>query len=218
MAPRGRLVRFPDHPRIPDSDVPSSLGGRALDDLGFIRATMERARAFTALPGWGAVLMGATALVGGPLAMSAASDGRWFATWGIVATVAGSIGALEMVRKARLEGESLLSGAGSRFAKALVPGLITGMLLTLALRVTGPLDLLPAVWLTCYGTAVVGASAHSIRAVRNLGFAFLVLGGAATLAAVFAPGRRELGDAFMMAGFGVLHGVFGLVIARSRHG
>lgn len=218
MAPRGRLLRFPSAPRPEEAVSTGSLAGRALDDLGLIRATMERARSFTALPGWGAVLMGATAFVGGVLALAAPSDGRWLATWCAVAVVAGAIGLAEMWHKARRAGTSLVSGAGSRFAKALVPGLVTGMLLTLALRATGPLDLLPAVWLLCYGTAVVGAGAHSIRAVRNLGLAFMVLGGAALVVAVFAPGHRAVGDAFMMSGFGTLHGVFGFVIARHRDG
>ena len=48
------------------------------------------------------------------------------------ALVGASIGVLEMTRKARVEGVSLFTGAGSRFAKALAPGLITGGLLTQA--------------------------------------------------------------------------------------
>jgi len=216
MAPRGRL-----HPlrALPKEPPMPSMEGRALDDLGFIRSTMERASAHTAIPDWGGVWMGVTALSAGPFAMLAPTQGRWFTIWALTALVAGSIGAWEMFRRARVEGVSLFHGAGSRFAKALAPGLVTGMLLTLAVRAVGQLELLPGVWLLCYGTAVIGAGAYSIRAVRTMGFSFMLLGGAALIAVVFAPGQRVVGDAFMMAGFGALHVVFGLVIAKERrHG
>lgn len=213
MAPRGRLHPLRSLPKEPPTP---SLEGRALDDLGFIRATMERAAAHTAVPDWGGVWMGLTALIAGPFAIQAPTAGRWFTVWAATAIVAGSIGVWEMFRRARIEGVSLFHGAGSRFAKALAPGLITGMLLTLALRAVGSLELLPGVWLLCYGTAVVGAGAYSIRAVRTMGLSFMLLGGASLIGVVFAPGHRVVGDAFMMAGFGVLHVVFGLVIARER--
>ena len=44
-------------------DDPTALGDRALENLSFIRNTMERATAFTGVPGWGGVAMGGTALV-----------------------------------------------------------------------------------------------------------------------------------------------------------
>lgn len=199
---------------------PSSMRDRAADDLGFIRATMERTASYRAVPGWGGMRMGFVALAATPFAIAATTPVRWFSVWLIAALVGTSIGAFEMVRKARFEGVSLLSGAGSRFAKALAPGLITGGLLTLVLRTTGPIELLPGVWLLCYGTAVVGAGAHSIRAVRTMGLAFMLVGSLALLGVVFAPDPRLAGDVCMALGFGLLHVVFGIGIgiARDRDG
>jgi hypothetical protein len=195
---------------------PASMRDRALDDLGFIRATMERTASYRAVPGWGGMRMGFVALAATPFAISAASPSRWFMVWALAAAVGTSIGAFEMLRKARFEGVSLFTGAGSRFAKALAPGLITGGLLTIVLQRIGPIELLPAIWLLCYGTAVVGAGAHSIRAVRSMGLAFMLVGALALLGVVFAPDARLAGDVCMALGFGVLHVVFGILIARDR--
>jgi hypothetical protein len=199
---------------------PSSMRQRAVDDLGFIRATMERAASYRAVPGWGGMRMGFVALAATPFAISAATPSRWLMVWALAAILGGSIGAFEMFRKAHFEGVSLLTGAGSRFAKALAPGLITGGLLTIVLRQIGPMELLPAVWLLCYGTAVVGAGAHSIRAVRSMGLSFMLVGALALLGVVFAPDKRLAGDVCMALGFGLLHVVFGIGIgiARDRDG
>ena len=41
---------------------------RAMDNLHYIRSTMERTGSFTAVPGWGDVAMGLTALIAAYLA------------------------------------------------------------------------------------------------------------------------------------------------------
>jgi len=207
-------------PRLPlDRITRPSMSRRAIDDLGFIRATMESSALHTALPTWGGVSMGLTALVATPFALSAASVQSWFGVWMIAAGVGTSIGALEMWRKAKVQGVSLVTGPGSRFSKALAPALIAGALLTLAIRAIGTSsELLPGVWLLCYGAAVVAAGAHSVRNVRTMGLSIMLAGAVALLGLVFARDERWLGDLCMAAGFGVMHIVFGLRIAKERHG
>ncbi len=61
---------------------------RALDDLRYIRETMERSAAFTASPGWGQLLMGVTALAAAAIASRQSTPTRWLSVWLIEAVVA----------------------------------------------------------------------------------------------------------------------------------
>jgi hypothetical protein len=217
-----RDPRFQSVPLERPASMPAaertSMHARALDDLGFIRATMDRAAAYTAIPGWGGVRMGLTALVAAPIALRAPSREQWFTTWLIAAALGLSIGFYEMLRKARVERVSLFTGAGSRFAKALAPGLIAGALLTLVVYFTHQTALLPGLWLLLYGVAVISAGAYSIREVRSMGLAFMLVGAVALLGITWSHEARAFGDLCMAAGFGALHVIYGVTIARSRHG
>src|SRR5213078_2171786 len=84
---------------------PRPLHDRALDNLRYIRQTMERAGSFTAVPGWGQIAVGATAL----------TAALWLATWLGAAIVALAIGGWTMVRKAYAVDDPILSGPGRRF-------------------------------------------------------------------------------------------------------
>ena len=184
---------------------------RAEDNLRFIRDTMERASAFTAVPGVGGVAMGALALGTAALSLGAKTQEQWLGVWLAGACLAVAIGLAAMARKARRTRTDLFSGPGRRFLLMLVPPLGAGAVLTLALERGGLVPLLPGVWLLLYGTAIVTGGAHSIRLVLVMGALFMLLG----CAALSSP--AAWGTAYLAAGFGALHIGFGIAIAR-RHG
>jgi hypothetical protein len=194
-----------------DPRDPPALHAHAMENLRFVRETMERAGTFTAVPGWGGVLMGATALAATPLAGPPLQSSRWLAIWLTDAVVAAAIALVMMARKAGRSGAALSAKPGQRFALAYLPPLAAGGVLTAAFAAKGLITLLPGCWLLLYGAAVVNGGAFSVRIVPVMGLCFMVLG-ALALAAPVAWGHW-----FLAAGFGGLHIGFGLVIAR-RYG
>ena len=189
----------------------AEVGGRAIDNLRFIRETMERAISFTAVPGKGGIGMGLTALAAAGISQLARTREEWLGVWLIGAFVAFSIGLWAMARKARRAGATLFEGPARRFLLTLSPPLIAGGALTLALERAGQTAILPGVWLLLYGTAVVTGGAFAVRIVPVMGLLFMLLG----CLALICP--ASWGDAFLAAGFGGLEIAFGVAIAR-RHG
>jgi len=182
-----------------------------MDDLRFIRRTMEQGPAFTGVPGWGGVAMGVSALAAAATATTQETFDAWLTVWLVEAAVAIAIGVWAIRRKARLANISLRSAAGRRFALSFLPPALAGAVLTISLLRSGNTGLVPGTWLLLYGTAVVTAGAFSVRIVPVMGTCFMAAGAIA----LFCP--PEWGDAFMAFGFGGLHILFGLIIAR-RYG
>ena len=194
------------------SGSPEPIHAHAAENLRFIRNAMERASAFTAVPGWGGVLMGVTAVV--TAIISGPPDGtvRWVVIWLADAAVAAAIGLTAMSIKARRSGTPLSSAAPAhRFALAFVPPLVAGIVLTPVFTKMGLVARLPACWLLMYGTAVATGGAFSVRIVPIMGLCVMALG-----AAAFAV-PASWGHWLLAAGFGGLQIGFGWVIAR-RHG
>jgi hypothetical protein len=182
-----------------------------MDNLSFIRSTMERATAFTAVPGWGGVAMGVTALGATLVASRSASVTEWLAVWLAASALALGIGGWAMALKARRAGTTVFSYSGRRFVLSYVPPLAVGALLTLVLVRAGLYGTLPGTWLLLYGTGVVTGGAFSVRVVPIMGLCFMALGTVALL------GPQDWGEWLLAAGFGGLHILFGLIIAR-RYG
>jgi hypothetical protein len=186
---------------------PIPIDARAADHLRYIRETMARAGEFTAVPGWGGVTMGLTALVATVIAARQRSPWGWTVVWLIEAFVAVAIAAPAAATKARRANSSLFSGPGRKFVLSFAPPIAAGGLLTLALLKFGAVAALPGVWLLLYGTAIVTGGAFSVRVVPVMGLCLMALGGAALVA------PQTWGNWFMAAGFGLVHIGFGFWIA-----
>lgn len=196
---------------VEQNPKPIALGDRAMEDLRFIRQTMERGAAFTAVPGWGGVGMGLTAVAAAAIASTRPTPEAWLLVWTLEALLAVAIGAVAIHRKASRANLPVLSGAGRKFLLSFLPPALAGAALTVPLWQAGGDSILPGAWLLLYGAAVVTAGTFSVRIVPVMGVCFMILGIAALLAMPAA------GDLSLAVGFGGLHIVFGTIIAR-RHG
>src|SRR2546422_9035111 len=92
---------FPDRTSCPRGSLSSAAGAHAIEDLRFIRQTMERSASFTAVPGWGGFVMGLPALVAALIASRQSASRAWLATGLADAAHAALIGAWAYNRKAR---------------------------------------------------------------------------------------------------------------------
>jgi hypothetical protein len=200
----------PDPVRPPSR--PLALDEHARDNLRFIRETMERAASFTAVPGWGGVVMGITAVGAAVVASRQNTREAWLFTWIAEALLALAIAGWSTLLKAREAGLPLLAGPARKFVLSLAPPIFAAALLTVVLYRAGLDGALAGTWLLLYGTGVATGGAFSIRVVPLLGLCFMVLG----TVALFCP--VAWGNIFMGAGFGVFHIIFGAVIARKYGG
>lgn len=192
---------------IRTASKPIPIDVRAADHLRYIRETMENAAEFTAVPGWGGVAMGVTALAASWGAAYQSTTRGWLAVWLAEMFVALAIAAPAAATKARRANSSLFSGPGRKFALSFAPPIFVGGLLTFALFQSGATGALPGMWLLLYGTAIVTGGAFSVRAVPIMGLCLMALGAGA----LFTP--AAWGNIFMAAGFGLVQIAFGLWIA-----
>jgi len=206
MPPMGSI-----HLVIPQKEEPPALHERAMDNLKYIRETMERATAFTGISGWGQVAIGFTAIASASISTQQKTFKAWLAVWMAEAVIALLIAGWSIDRKARAAKMPLLSGPGRKVAFSLSPPIFAGAIVTVVLYRAGLTNAIPGLWLLLYGTGVVTGGMFSVSVVPIMGLCFMALGAAA----FFAP--AEYANWLMAAGFGGLHIVFGVIIAR-RYG
>ena len=178
-----------------------------MDNLRFIRETMERASSFTAVPGWGGVAIGVTAIVAAFIASGIRDEHEWMYVWAWELPLALLIGGWTMKRKAGSRSSSCFQRRAAD-SLSLAPPLIAGAFLSVAMAREEAVDALPGMWLLLYGVGVVTGGAFSVKVVPVMGLCFMALGALA----LFAP--IAWGNLLMAAGFGGLHIVFGTIIAR----
>jgi hypothetical protein len=189
---------------------PVRIGDHALDNLRYIRETMERAGSFTSIPGWGGMVIGVSAIATSVLARNLSGQ-RWLSAWLLEAAVATLIGAVTMAMKGRRAGTDFTAPVARRFFASYFAPLIAAAVLTFVLWRGGFFVAMPAMWLLLYGTSFVSSGAFSIRVIPVMGLLFMLIG----LSAAVIP---ESGNLLMGLGFGGLHFGFGYVIARSYGG
>jgi hypothetical protein len=194
-------------PRLPGAGAAPN----AVDDLRYIRDTMERSASFTAVPGWGQVILGTSALAAAQIASREPNSAAWLRIWLAEAFLAVLIAYISIRVKADRRGLPLFTGPGRKVALGLFPPFISAALLTFVLYRAGLLSALAPTWLLLYGAGIVTGGLYSVTAVPIMGLCFMATGALA----VFAPAAAA--NWFLAAGFGGLHIIFGLFIAR-RHG
>ena len=193
--------------------MPDALRDHAVSNLRYIREAMERASAFTSIPGWGGVAIGVSALITTAIAEPMiASPRRWLAAWLIEAAVAAVIGASSMWLKAWRAETRFMSGAARRFFISYFAPMTAGAVLTATIAHTGSYAALPATWLLLYGAAFVSSGAFSLRVIPLMGVGFMLFGVAAALVPL------SVSNLLLGAAFGGLHIVFGAIIARNYGG
>ena len=197
-----------DPDRLPP---PLPLHAHAEEDLRYIRTAIERAGAFTSISGWGQVAVGLTALAAAAIAPVDCTLDRWVALWLGEALVAAAISVWSAAIKAQRLGVPLFGAPAQRFTLAFATPAAAGVVLTAALVRAHAYPLLAGTWLLTYGAAVAGGGAFSVRIVPAMGACFMALGAIAAI----APAHDA--NVWLALGFGVLHVVFGVWIAR-RHG
>lgn len=195
----------------PEQDEPASIGDRAIDNVRFIREMMERSGSFTAVPGYGGMLMGVTAIAAAYIANTQIYLRDSLLTWLIEAFLAFAIGFLAMWQKSKIAGESLLSAPARKFAFGFIPPLAVGVILVLGLWRYEYYYVMAPVCMLCYGAAVACGGAFSVRAVPIMGWCFIALGAIAFML------PTNYGNLMMGTSFGLLHIIFGAIIAR-RYG
>jgi hypothetical protein len=198
--------------RKENEETVPSLHGRAMDNLKFIRETMERSTAFTAVPGYGGVFMGLTAIAAAYIAQSQANIRDWLTVWIVEAILAFAIGLFALWQKSKMANAPLLSAPAKKFALSFLPPLICAGAITLGLWRFKQFETMIPVWILLYGASVVCGGAFSVKAVPIMGWCFIALGSLT----FFLP--ASFGNPMMALSFGVLHIVFGIIIARKYGG
>lgn len=197
---------------MPTQPSENPIHGRAEEQLRYIRDAMSRASAYTMIPGWGGVLMGAMALVATAAGAQVTSERIWLSIWLVTAALALGAGSYMVVRKARKAQAPVFSGAGRRFWISLGTPVAVGGVMTLALYSKGLYELMPGIWMLLFGTGVVTGGILSVRIVPLTGVCFLITGSLS----LFLP--LYWGNLLMGLSFGGCHIVFGAIIARNYGG
>ena len=203
------MSAFPNRPRRIE---PTPIDSGAVENLRYIRSTIEAAHTFTTVPGKGCIAMGVTALVAVGIESLPQLGEFWLTIWVAAAAVACGSALWFMEQKARAQGLSLRRAVAKRFFMTLAPSFIAGAILTAALSSRVDRELITGMWLLLYGTGLATCGLFSIPAVCTAGLAFMALG---TATLWLPPGSAHI---VLALGFGGIHLALGTTIVRHHGG
>ena len=185
-----------------------NLDTHAMATLRYIRDSMDAAGG-VAVPGSAGIAMGIVGLAATGLSLHLAT--HWFVIWLAAAPIAVTAGALLMAHSASVVSFIGAGKPGRKLLLGLIPSLFAGAVMTAVLWKADYLGAAPGVWLLLYGCALVSASAFTKVIVRWMGACFVALG----VLALLAPPASQI--PLLGVGFGGLHIIFGVLIARGAH-
>jgi hypothetical protein len=188
-----------------------NLDMHAIATLRHIRAAMDGAGS-VAIPGSAGIAMGVIGLAAGGLSLLPNFASHWLLIWLVAAPIASMVGALLLTRSGSIATFAATGTPGRKLAFGLLPSLFAGAVMTAVLCKIARIDAIPGTWLLLYGCALVSASVSTTVIVAWMGVYFAGLG----VLALASPVTFHV--PLLTAGFGGLHIVFGILIARDAHG
>ena len=198
-----------------------------LEDITEIKNMMSRSSRFISLSGLSGILAGCYALVGAGVAYTRLKQfsganyegfsGRSSALWGTdlmrdltiiaisVIALAVITGIILTVKKAKESGEKMWDVSSKRLVLNFLLPLLTGGAFCLVLIQYGIAGLVAPATLIFYGLACINASKYTMRDIRYMGLAFIIIG-------LISTQFIGYGLYFWALGFGVCHIVYGTLM------
>lgn len=188
-----------------------NLDSHAMATLRYIRESMDAAGG-VAVPGSAGIAMGIVGLAATAMSLIPNFASHWFAIWLVAAAIAALAGALLMTRSASMVSFVGTGKPGRKLLLGLMPSLFAGAVMTAVLWKANYLGAAPGIWLLLYGCALISAGVVTKVIVRWMGGCFVALG----MLALVTP--QEVQIPLLGLGFGGMHILFGVLIARGAHG
>lgn len=191
--------------------------GQAEENIKVIREIMERSTKYTNFSGLSGIFAGLLALAGCAASILVAYSCLWWsgAVWHVLIWVSVFLAAIAQDaffanRKAKRNGERLLNPASIQVIKAVTPGVLAALILSIRALQMGEWNSIPAIWTIGYGVADCAAGMFSVPEVRIFGIVQLITGSIG----LFLCSALPSGIWLMALSFGVYHILFGFWLSR----
>lgn len=188
-----------------------NLDMHAIATLRYIRASMDGA-GNVAIPGSAGIAMGGIGLAAAGLSLTPNLEQYLLWVWLAAAPLAAIVGAVLLAKSGSIATFVATGTPGRKLALGLLPSLFAGAVMTAVLWTAGHTVAVPGTWLLLYGCGLISASVSTTAIVARMGMCFSVLG----VIALLGPAMFHI--PLLALGFGGLHILFGILIARGAHG